>query len=447
VQDHLETAVADHPPGEPRLTRVAESSLRAFLECGVPRFGLVRFLCRRCGQDRFVALSCRRRLACISCDAQRAEIESSLMLDRLLPIVPYRQWVLVIPKRLRPLVNRDGAMAGELSRLLASTLQRFTVERTGSTGAPAQVTVIQRFGSRVNLHVHLHAVVSDGAFETNGNGRLRFVECAPPSPEGLSELTEAIRRRWVGRLRRRGLVSEEAARTLLGQAHSGFSLNAGVRIEAEDRAGLERLLRYCLRPALSIKRLDYSAAQGRVRYRPDKGRPGEPHVIEWPAEEFVERFARLVPPPRHHLVRYSGALGRRCRLRPLVTRAARERVAQELLASGEWPVAGAMAAILHVVGQAAKAASAAARSWAAVLRRVFEIDPLRCETCGDEMLPVAAILDDRELGRLLLHLGLPTAFPITKPARAPPLPFPSEECQIDAHLETWLDWGESHPKD
>ena len=155
--------------------------------------------------------------------------------------------------------------------------------------------------------------------------------------------------------------------------------------------------------------------------QPDKGRLGEPDVIEWPAEEFIERFARLVPPPRHHLVRYSGALGRRCRLRPLVTRAARERVGREALTSGEWPVAGAAAVILHVAGQLAKAATTAARSWATMLGRVFEIDPLLCVTCGDEMQPVAAILDDLELDRLLLSLGLPTTFPITKPARAPPL--------------------------
>jgi hypothetical protein len=31
----------------------------------------------------------------------------------------------------------------------------------------------------------------------------------------------------------------------------GFSLDASVRIEATDRAGLERLLRYCARPTQS----------------------------------------------------------------------------------------------------------------------------------------------------------------------------------------------------
>ena len=35
----------------------------------------------------------------------------------------------------------------------------------------------------------------------------------------------------------------------------GFSRDASVRIEAPDRAGLERLLRYCARPPLALDRL------------------------------------------------------------------------------------------------------------------------------------------------------------------------------------------------
>jgi len=36
----------------------------------------------------------------------------------------------------------------------------------------------------------------------------------------------------------------------------GFSLNANVRIEADDRSGLERLIRYSARPVFSGERLD-----------------------------------------------------------------------------------------------------------------------------------------------------------------------------------------------
>ena len=35
----------------------------------------------------------------------------------------------------------------------------------------------------------------------------------------------------------------------------GFSADAEVRIAADERDGLERLLRYCARPALALERL------------------------------------------------------------------------------------------------------------------------------------------------------------------------------------------------
>ena len=48
-----------------------------------------------------------------------------------------------------------------------------------------------------------------------------------------------------------------------------FSVDASVRIEADDRAGLERLLRYCARPPFALERLEAIDAQ-RLIYRLSK---------------------------------------------------------------------------------------------------------------------------------------------------------------------------------
>jgi len=92
VLDHLETYLAARSrakadPSHP----AAEDSLRSFLQCGIPRFGVARFRCKECGDSRFVPFSCKRRMACPSCDAKRAVVESGHALDDLLPDVPYRQ--------------------------------------------------------------------------------------------------------------------------------------------------------------------------------------------------------------------------------------------------------------------------------------------------------------------------------------------------------------------
>ena len=54
----------------------------------------------------------------------------------------------------------------------------------------------------------------------------------------------------VSYFRRHGLLDElDAAGMLTWQGSGGFSVDASMRIEAEDRAGIERLVRSCVPPA------------------------------------------------------------------------------------------------------------------------------------------------------------------------------------------------------
>ena len=77
-----------------------------------------------------------------------------------------------------------------------------------------------------------------------------------------------------------------------------------------------------------------------------------------------------------------------------------------------------------------------ANSWAACLARVFEVFPLICPKCNLEMKPVAVILADKELERLLTHLGQPVDFPVFKPAPKADSP-PDEDCQLDPRVDLY----------
>jgi hypothetical protein len=184
---------------------------------------------------------------------------------------------------------------------------------------------------------------------------LRFHPAATPTREELSELVESLRRRILGRMRKLGAVPETAVAQMLAWPHSGFSLNAQTRVEAADREALGRLLRYVLRPALSLKALSYDAKRELVRYRPSKSRPGAPKVLEWSPVEFLARFAAIIPPPRRHLVRYYGALGSRSRLRPGLTAATRAQVLSAELEEGYG--VGGLPAVQDAAARAASAVS------------------------------------------------------------------------------------------
>lgn|GEM_PF-6081289 len=61
---------------------------------------------------------------------------------------------------------------------------------------------------------------------------------------------------------RRGLFEKEGRQEMEQWNHGGgFSLDVSVRIEAQNRQGVERLLRYCARPPFAANRLEELDAQ------------------------------------------------------------------------------------------------------------------------------------------------------------------------------------------
>lgn len=60
----------------------------------------------------------------------------------------------------------------------------------------------------------------------------------------------------------------------------------------------------------------------------------------------------------------------------------------------------------------------ARQRWAELLRRIFELDPLRCPHCGQEMRIVAFITVPAVIDRILAHLRRTAT--ARRRARAPP---------------------------
>jgi hypothetical protein len=75
----------------------------------------------------------------------------------------------------------------------------------------------------------------------------------------------------------------------------GFSLDASVRIEGQDRAGLERLLRYCARPPFGLERLE-QVADDQIVYRFAKPQPDGTTQLRLTPLELIDRLAALIRP-------------------------------------------------------------------------------------------------------------------------------------------------------
>ena len=97
--------------------------------------------------------------------------------DRVIPWVGTRQFVLTIPWKRRWLLARrsdlaDGVLAIAL-RCISRWYRRVTGRPAGTSGS---VTAIQRFGSALNLNLHFHIIHLDGVYDRGADGQLRFFQ-------------------------------------------------------------------------------------------------------------------------------------------------------------------------------------------------------------------------------------------------------------------------------
>lgn len=84
-----------------------------------------------------------------------------MLVDEVLPHQPMRQWVLSVPFPLRFLfASNPEAMTGVLG-IVYRTIATHLTHKAAFTKPMAQtgaVTLIQRFGSALNLSIHFHRV-------------------------------------------------------------------------------------------------------------------------------------------------------------------------------------------------------------------------------------------------------------------------------------------------
>ncbi len=278
----------------------------------------------------------------------------------------------------------------------------------GPSSRIGAVVFIHRFGALLNPHVHFHCIVVEGVFEADAAEGVRFHEARDIGPAVLGAIQARVRTRLLRALTRRGLFEREDAQAMAEWEHGGgFSLDAGVRIEAANRAGLERLLRYCARPAFALERLRQVDAEHLV-YEAAKPGPGGGVSLLLTPLELIERLAALIPPPRRHRHRYFGVLAPNAALRAAVTAlAAPAGETTNGSPCGTPPGAAPVPAASPEVAEEPLHRRAAGYAWALLLARIYEAFPLLCPKCGSEMRIIAFITEAVVVRDILAHLGEP----------------------------------------
>ena len=374
VRENLETFLAHaRETYERPLPQYVEQELRAYLRCGVFAHGFARLRCETCRHDLLVAYSCKGRGICPSCAGRRMANCAAHLVDRVVPDVPLRQYVLSLPHELRRLAAFKQDVLGALVKIFIDAVTagyRARAKREGIEGAEVgAITFLQRFGGSLNLNLHLHVAFLDGVFTRDERKQVQFHPACAPDAAELDAIARRVHWRATAWLRRHHYIEDkplearsnemsspgaieacadiamqrgvfavhfghdgdsheatggEPPKLRFAAQHEGFNLHAGVHIAAGDDTGRERLFRYGARPSLALDRLR-RLPDGRIAYRVKYARAGRAkHRVMEPLE-LLARIAAILPPPRFPLVRFHGVLAPRSSWRKDVVPQPRER--------------------------------------------------------------------------------------------------------------------------
>jgi hypothetical protein len=321
------------------------------------------------------------------------------------------------------MLARRPELASGVHTVALRTIERWYAAAGGApkTGRTGSVTATQRFGSddrlsfrRVVPHTEdierlvvriaeaCEAWLARQGFGDEGEGDDDEGDDTQAVIQQASLLGQAALSERAGKRARRLQVlgGKELALPPRCASFAGYSLHAGVGFKATDRAGLERLCRYILRPPLAKDRLqrreDGSVEVGLKRVWSD----GTSALVLSPSE-LVERLVALVPPPRANQVIYRGVVAANAAWRaevvpsppPETPDEAKARRAKRLTRHPRMRLAGERP------------------SWSDLLERVFRVDGFACPGCGGPLTLRCVVVNPRATRRILDGLRRATGPP------------------------------------
>ena len=317
--------------------------------------------------------------------------------------MPHRQIVWTIPKRRRIFFRFDwGFLRGLVRAAWETVVEVFRSVLGRDDVLPGAIAGIQTFGDLIHLHPHIHVIATDGTYLPDGT----FI-CLPPMD--TKRLLSVWKRKVFDLLLGEGKIDQELVDQIRSWPHSGLSVDHSVYLPAGNASGLQRLAEYMVRCPFSLARIVRVTESGSVVYRAQKG---DCRRFRTPASrdlaggtsrnfqvfdllDFLAELTQHIPDKGEHLVRYFGWCSYRRR---------------GMCAKEAWT--GEVKIDRRLADEARSAenakSSGTASSWAALVKRVFEVDPLECPQCGSRMKVVSFIERSQRdiVEKILRHCGL-----------------------------------------
>lgn len=287
-------------------------------KCKTGALGLNGSYCPECGHIEVHNRSCNNR-NCPSCQAPK---EQKWIMERnseLIEKIAYYHVIFTLPFELNPLmmVNQE-LLYNLLFQCASDTLLTLCRDKKYMGAVPGIVSVLHTWGQRLNLHPHLHTMISGGGLNPAGN----FIETRH---KGFIIPVEVIGKLFRGKyLKALKKLAKQGKLTFSGncqQLQNRYYWKEYIDClykktwcpfvkETFNGNGnaVEYLARYAYRTAISNSRIE-TVTDKEVTFRyTDYADGGSKKQKTVSGEEFIHLFLTHVLPKGFHRVRFSGYL-------------------------------------------------------------------------------------------------------------------------------------------
>ena len=157
----------------------------------------------------------------------------------------------------------------------------------------------------------------------------------------------------------------------------------GKRIYPGDGQSMENISRYIIRASFSTERLSYISEDLKVIYKSKTGNDSK----DFDAIDFIASLCSHIPNQNEQTVRYNGYYSNVCRGK-------RKKKAMD---QSEY--------VIEYEG----CSKSCSKSWARLIKKIYEVDPLTCPKCKGQMRIIAFIEDYKVIKKILDWLGIDEA--------------------------------------
>jgi len=199
------------------------------------------------------------------------------------------------------------------------------------------------------------------------------------------------------------LISARIATSLINWRHSGFSVDASVRIPAFSEQAREALSQYIARPPLSLKKIGIEEnREATVISFTSQSELFKSKTETFPIMRFFLELTQHIPPKGCQYIRRYGLYASRTKGRwpdkPHVRRVAPPGWRKQQHQADQDGQPCEAEASYSVSDQESRS------TWARLIAQVYEVDPLVCPRCSAPMRILGVITESAEVPKILRHL-------------------------------------------